>query len=852
MHHRDDIEILYEISLKVGTSLELEPMLRDAVSTMLRLLNCSGVQILQAMVDDAAMLVRWQPVIAMPRPISRNRAHLDFLAGVELPTGLAEWPNWAKRLPIQIQDGHKARLLFDLPGFGVLALEKNGEPFGFAFVRSLQELLHKLANASLACLDVIERRRIEEELRRRRLYEHLLLSDITTRAVNVVDVESFQEECLALLGSGLSVSRAYLIEYRQAADDVFTTHQWHAPGIAPRHDPPGGSSGRTLHWLIDTLQAKHAVNLTDIADIPDAETRQAFGEQQTRSMLAVPLYAQGRFVGWIGLDDCVSPRRWLEEDLAILHSICRIIDSVGERIRTEKALRASEERIRSILRSAPIGIGMVIDRVLKQVNRRLCGMVGYEKEELLERSARILYPSDQEYEFVGREKYIQIRDHGTGTVETKWQRRDGQIIDVLLSSTPIDLNDLSKGVTFTALDITERKRVEAEREQLQAQLTQAQKMESIGRLAGGVAHDFNNMLSVILGRTELAQRFVDMNQPLGIHLAAIRKAADHSADITRQLLAFARKQPVAPKVLDLNGTVESMLGMIRRLIGENIDLAWLPGSHVRPVRIDPSQIDQILVNLCVNARDAIADTGRITIETGSVVFDEAYCSTHPGFVPGDYVQLSVSDDGSGMDKETLDHVFEPFYTTKELGKGTGLGLAMIYGIVKQNGGFINVYSEAGQGSRFTIYLPPHRGAMEGGAGLPGPEEPVKGSLETVLLVEDDPAILEMATLMLQDLGYTVLPAGSPGEAIRLAETHPDRISLLVTDVVMPGMNGRDLSAHLRTLLPHLRCLYMSGYTANVIAQHGVLDEGVHFLQKPFSMHQLGTMVHRLLEINGRH
>ena len=721
MHHRDDIEILYEISLKVGTSLELEPMLRDAILTMLRLLNCSGAQVLRAMADDDAQVLQWRPMVAVPRPIGHSQAHLEFLAKVELPTGPVQWPTWASQLPIQWKDGHKTRLLFDLPGFGVLALEKNGDPFGVAFVRSLQELLHKLANASLACLDVIERRRIEEELRRRRLYEHLLLSDITTRAVNVEDVECFQQECLALVGNGLSVSRAYLCEYRQEIDAVFTTNQWHAQGIARREDPPNSTPGRRLHWLIDMLHTNNAVNHADIEDIPDPETRQYFREHRTKAVLAVPLFAGGRFFGWIGLDECVSPRHWLEEDQAILHSICRIIDGVGE-----------------------------------------------------------------------------------------------------------------------------RKRAEAEREQLQAQLTQAQKMESVGRLAGGVAHDFNNMLSVILGRTELAQRFVDSTQPLGTHLAAIRKAAEHSAEVTRQLLAFARKQPVTPKVLDLNATVTSMLGMIRRLIGEHIDLAWHPDTQVLPVRIDPSQIHQILVNLCVNARDAIVDTGRITIETGFIVLDEAYCASHPGCVAGDYVQLSVSDDGCGMDKQTLVHVFEPFYTTKALGKGTGLGLAMIYGIVKQNRGFIDVSSETGQGTRFAIYLPPHRGTMDQCTERIDSDESIRGHRQTILLVEDDSAILELATLMLQELGYTVLSTESPAEAIQLIETHPGRINLLITDVVMPEMNGRDLAAHLRTLRPNLHCLFMSGYTADIIAKHGIVDEGVHFIRKPFTIHQLGTAVRRLL------
>ncbi len=247
---------------------------------------------------------------------------------------------------------------------------------------------------------------------------------------------------------------------------------------------------------------------------------------------------------------------------------------------------------------------------------------------------------------------------------------------------------------------------------LESQLRQAQKMESVGRLAGGVAHDFNNMLGVIIGHTELALEQMDPAQPLFTSMQEIRKAALRSADLTRQLLAFARKQTVAPKVLDLNETVEGMLKMLRRLIGEDIDLVWLPDSDLWPVKMDPSQIDQILANLCVNARDAIEGVGKITIETHKVTFDEAYCADHSGFIPGDFVMLAVSDDGQGMDKETLDKIFEPFFTTKGIGKGTGLGLATVYGIVKQNNGFINVYSEPGQGTTFKIYLPRHAAETE--------------------------------------------------------------------------------------------------------------------------------------------
>ncbi len=398
----------------------------------------------------------------------------------------------------------------------------------------------------------------------------------------------------------------------------------------------------------------------------------------------------------------------------------------------------------------------------------------------------------------------------------------------------------------TVQDVTERKRAEEEKAKLEGQLQQAQKMESVGRLAGGVAHDFNNMLSVILGHAELALEQVDPAQPLHDDLMEIRKAAVRSADLTRQLLAFARKQTVAPKVLDLNETVAGMLKMLQRLIGEDIDLNWQPAADLWPVKVDPSQIDQILANLCVNARDAIADIGRITIETGNSVFDADYCADHAGFEPGEYVLIAVSDNGCGMDKETMSHLFEPFFTTKGVGRGTGLGLATVYGSVKQNNGFINAYSEPGLGTTFKIYLPRHAGKA-GQMQNKGQATLAARGHETVLLVEDEPAILKLTKVMLERQGYIVLAASTPGEAIRLSREHAGEIHLLMTDVVMPEMNGRDLAKNLLSLYPDLKRLFMSGYTANVIAHHGVLDEGVYFIQKPFSMEDLAAKVREALD-----
>ncbi len=395
-------------------------------------------------------------------------------------------------------------------------------------------------------------------------------------------------------------------------------------------------------------------------------------------------------------------------------------------------------------------------------------------------------------------------------------------------------------------DITEAKHAEEEKYKLEAQLQQAQKMESVGRLAGGVAHDFNNMLGAILGYAEVAQDEVDPAQPIHGYLEEIRKAAARSADLTRQLLAFARKQTVSPKAIDLNDTITNMFKMLQRLIGEDILLTWQPSPDQCQIKMDPSQIDQILANLCVNARDAIEDTGRITIETGTCSIDADDCAANIEATPGNYVRLVVSDNGKGMDRDTLTHAFEPFYTTKEMGKGTGLGLATVYGAVKQNNGFINIYSEPGKGTTCSIHLPYYAGdTIQKMA--EGDLQTVPRGQETILLVEDDPAMLDITAIRLEKKGYIVLRADSPGQAIELAREHHGVIHLLMTDVIMPEMNGRDLARSILTIHPGMKRLFMSGYTADVIARHGVLDEGVHFIQKPFSQADMAAMVREVLD-----
>ncbi|MEI8254706.1 MAG: PAS domain S-box protein [Deltaproteobacteria bacterium] len=438
-----------------------------------------------------------------------------------------------------------------------------------------------------------------------------------------------------------------------------------------------------------------------------------------------------------------------------------------------------------------------------------------------------------------------FRDGKTHTGIADVTLPDGIITHWEIVATPI--RDSSGSVVSCleiSTDVTERRRSEEEKARLERQLQQAQKMESVGRLAGGVAHDFNNMLSVILGHAEMALDGLDPSHPLHDDLTEIREAASRSADLTRQLLAFARKQTIMPRSLDLNDAVAGMLKMLQRLIGENIELRWERAAAPLRVHMDPSQIDQLLANLCVNARDAISGVGTMTIETRACTVEDDLLLNRVRVPPGEYVQLTVRDDGCGMDADTMAHLFEPFFTTKPTGKGTGLGLATVYGIVKQNQGLIDVESAPTRGTTFTILLPRH-GATETSARTVAAAP--DGGQETILLVEDEPGILRMTTKMLAMHGYTVLAASTPAEAIRLAVECPERIHLILSDVVMPEMNGRDLATTLLSRHGHMKALFTSGYTADVIAPHGGLGEGVSFIQKPFTRDDLAAKVREVLD-----
>jgi two-component system cell cycle sensor histidine kinase/response regulator CckA len=522
--------------------------------------------------------------------------------------------------------------------------------------------------------------------------------------------------------------------------------------------------------------------------------------------------------------------------------IISLVQDITERKRSEETLLT----IRTAIEGSSDAIGMSDPQGHHfYQNKAFTDLYEYATAEELEAAGG--GPATYADQAVAREVFDTIMRGGSWRGEVEIISKSGRKFPVSMRADAIkDDHGRIIGLIGIHTDITERKRAEEEKAKLEDQLRQAQKMEAIGRLAGGVAHDFNNMLSVIIGYTNLIKAQLPADEPLRKDILDIERAASRSKDITSQLLAFSRKQTIAPKILRLNEIIMMMQKTLARLIGEDIDLKFYPGNDLWKIKFDPSQLEQILINLAANARDAMPEGGKLTIETANVSLDEAYCEDHIGFKPGYFTMLGVSDDGVGMDQETLAHVFEPFFTTKEFGKGTGLGLAMVYGIVKQNNGFINIYSEPAQGTAVKIYFPRSMDNEQ-------PEhieiEPITPQSGTVLLVEDDDMVRRMTNKMLKAIGYTVLSADKPQQALSLCETSAEPIDLLLTDVVMPLMSGKDLRKKIEAMRPGIKTIFMSGYTANMIAHRGILEKGVHLLQKPFTLNELAAKIREAL---GKH
>jgi PAS domain S-box-containing protein len=540
--------------------------------------------------------------------------------------------------------------------------------------------------------------------------------------------------------------------------------------------------------------------------------------------------------------------RWLQTDkIPYLDEGGNVVGIIGfsvditERKRAEEALRESEEHFRRFIENVPVGVYRTTpDGRVLMANSALLRMLGYDSwQELASRnlegdSFEAGYPRSAFREQIEREGEV-------GGLEAAWKRRDGSVVFVRESARTFR-TDAGRVLYYDGIveDVTERRRLEE-------QLRQAQKMEAVGRLAGGVAHDFNNLLTVIIGYSDLLLEKLSAGDGMRPPVEEIKKAADRAASLTRQLLAFSRKQMLQPQLLDLNRLLTNVDEMLRRMIGEDIELVTHLPSGLGRVKADPGQIEQVIMNLAVNARDAMPQGGQLTLEAANVELDSSYVSSHESVLPGHYVMIAMSDTGIGMDAETQAHIFEPFFTTKGQGKGTGLGLAMTYGIVRQSEGHIWVYSEPGKGTTFKVYLPRIDQAVEVIAPTNAPVDKLSLGCETILLVEDEEAVCSLVRGVLESRGYDVLEAKGAYDALEIGGRHKKHIHLLLTDVVMPQVSGRELAEHLAPLHPETKVLYMSGYADHAVVHHGLLEPGTVFLQKPFTPDALARKVREVLD-----
>jgi two-component system cell cycle sensor histidine kinase/response regulator CckA len=588
---------------------------------------------------------------------------------------------------------------------------------------------------------------------------------------------------------------------------------------------------------VETLIGSDAVELYVDPDVRTEFTRRLEREGMVQGFEA-QLRRQDGSVLW-SLD---SARATLDDAGRILH-IEGTVQDITDRKQAELRLRESEAEYRLLFDANPHPM-FVIDVETVQflaANSAAVGAYGFSREEFLALTAADIRPPEDVPQMHARMRAATGARGIVSVGEVRHRRKDGTIFDVQITSSSLTFGGRA-AVLALAIDITERKRAAATLEKLEGQLRQSQKMEAIGQLAGGVAHDFNNLLGVIIGYSELILRDLAADSPSARRMAEVRTAADRAATLTRQLLAFSRRQVLQPRILDLNAVVAEAEAMLARVISENVEVVTVLAPNLGRVRADPGQLHQVILNFAVNARDAMPDGGRLTLETRNVDLASAAADRHPTLAPGRYVALVVSDTGAGMAPEVLEHMFEPFFTTKEQGHGTGLGLATVYGVVTQSGGHVEVESAVGRGTTFKVYLP----VAEAEQDQVAPPAAGPRASETVLLIEDAEPLREMVQEILEADGFRVLAAEDGERALEAAASHQGAIALVITDVVMPGISGPAAAERLKLLRPEIRVLFMSGYTDEAIGRHGELDRDTHFIQKPFSAEALLRKVREAL------
>ena len=658
---------------------------------------------------------------------------------------------------------------------------------------------------------------------------------IAEKASSAEDLQQFYVSIHAILGELTYARNLYIALYDSSTQLISFPYFVDETDARPASKKPGRGlteyvlrSGEALLCTPEVFQTLIERGEVELIGAPSVD------------WLGVPLKAAGKTFGALVVQSYSEHVRYAEKDREILMFVSQQLASAIEHKRHEEALRQSETRYRSLVQSAVYGIyRSSLEGKFLDVNPALSTMLGYgSAEEVLALNPKrdvFLDPGEQD-------RLVQEFRRGTrlDNLEVRWKRKDGNIIAVRLNGRIVNSpGGTEETLEVIAEDVTERR-------VLEDQFRQAQKMEAVGRLAGGVAHDFNNLLMVISGYTEVLLEHTRQNEPLHSKMVAIQQAADRASGLTRQLLAFSRKQYLELKVVDVNAIVQDMKRLLSPLIGETIELVTHLSSELGRTRADAGQIEQVIMNLVVNAKDALPEGGKITIETANVNLGDDARRQFSYIQPGPYVLLSISDTGQGMSKETQAHIFEPFFTTKEKGKGTGLGLSTVYGIIKQSGGYVFVESEPGQGTRFRIYLPRVAEAAEAAGALPTARS-VAGGSETVLLAEDEESVRELVRETLEAKGYKILACENAEAALQRAAAHTGTIDMLITDLVMPGMSGRELAKRLCAVRPQAKVLYLSGYTEDVLAHPGMFEPGTSFLQKPFTLQRLARKVREVLQ-----
>ena len=685
--------------------------------------------------------------------------------------------------------------------------------------------------------DITKSKQVEETLQHH-LNMQAFMARVSLRYINLTsdDVDATIHETLREVGELTHVDRSYLFLIDEHAQTVSNTHEWCARGVRSESDNLQNIRLDRITWWIDQLTRFEIVHIPCVADMPDdrAYERGLLEAQDIRSVLVMPLAWRGALKGFLGFDAVRTERSWSKEDRQVLETLAHTMSQVIERRETEDRLR----KLSRMVEQSPVSVILTdLEGRIEYVNPQFSRTTGYTLDEVRGRHPNLLKSGEtppEVYDELWRA--LSSGKHWKG--EFRNRRKDGSLYWERSSVLPIH-DGSGKPTHYLALqeDITSRK-------QMEEQLQQKQRVEAIGQLAGGIAHDFNNMLQVILGHAEMLQRKKTTDASARQRIEEILLAGRRSADLTNQLLAFAKRQTAHPTVINLNDVVTESLRLLERLIGEDIKVDWKAATDLWAIALDPTHANQIIANLALNARDAMDGAGTLTLRTSNVALNQEECRAHEGIEPGDYVLLSIKDSGSGMTDEVAGRIFEPFFTTKELGHGTGLGLSIVYGIVGQNGGFIDVQTGPDKGSIFNIYLPRARQARRDEAAAP--KEETQGD-ETILFVEDEAPILHIGSQMLEQCGYRVLTAEHPEKALRLAESSEHDIRLLITDVVMPGMSGQELSRHLTSRLPNLKTLFVSGYTDDIIAKRGLLDDGIDFLHKPFNTATLIAKVREILD-----